>query len=226
MQKKTPRLDRGNLSDDLASMIREMIFDGRLPAGGRLNEVHLAAQLGVSRTPLREALAGLVAEGALVSIPRQGVSVRELTLEEARNIYPIRAFLDPEALRLSGIPSPQQLRRLDAINSKLRNAGSAADAIRLDEDWHRELWAKCPNPVLIDLIEQFIRRTRRYEMASMGEQQNVHQTTDTKRRIIGALRDGHLTTACSMLRESLINGGTPVFEWLARRGAEKNEVSR
>lgn len=220
MQKNTPRLDRGNLSDDLAMVIREMIFDGRLPAGERVNEVHLAAELGVSRTPLREALAALVAEGALVSIPRQGVSVRELTLEEARNIYPIRAFLDPEALRLAGIPSPERLQRLEAIIKKLRTARNAASAIRLDEDWHRELWADCPNPVLIELIEQFIRRTRRYELASMSRQRNVRKTAATKARIVETLREGRLTRACSMLRKSLMSGGTPVFEWLAERDAE------
>jgi DNA-binding GntR family transcriptional regulator len=130
MQNKFPRLDRGNLSDDLASVIREMIFDGRLPAGERINEVHLAARLGVSRTPLREALAGLVVEAALLSIPRQGFFVRELTLEEAKSIYPIRGFLDPEALRLSGIPSPERLQRLEAINEKLRTADDVASAVR------------------------------------------------------------------------------------------------
>lgn len=225
MQNHATNLDRGNLSDDLATVIRGMIFDGRLPAGERVNEVHLAAELGVSRTPLREALAGLVAEGALTSIPRQGVFVRELTLEEARDIYPIRGFLDPEALRLAGIPSPERLQRLETINTKLGSAKKAAAAIRLDEGWHRELWADCPNLVLIDLIEQFIRRTRRYELASMGQQRNVRKTMDTKAQIIESLREGRLARACSMLRKSLISGGSPVFEWLAERDAENPEVS-
>lgn len=225
MQKSTTRLDRGNLSDDLAAMIREMIFDGRLPAGTRVNEVHLAQELGVSRTPLREALAGLVAEKALISVPRQGVWVRELTLDEARHIYPIRAFLDPEALRLAGLPSPRSLKRLEEINARLRKTETAAAAIRLDEDWHRELWADCPNPVLIDLIEQFIRRTRRYELASMGQPKNIRSTAGTKAKIIRALREGDLELACSLVRDSLMNGGAPVFEWLAESAADDVEVS-
>lgn len=217
MQSRRSALNRRNLSEELASLIREMIFDGRLPAGERINEVHLAASLGVSRTPLREALAGLVAEAALSSVPRQGFFVRGLTLEEARNIYPIRAYLDPEALRLCGIPSAERLERLDAINDELRSAESVASAIDLDEAWHRELWADCPNPVLIELIEQFIRRTRRYELASMRQPSIIRTTTESKARVIEALREGSLARACSRLRKSLMNGGIPVFEWLAER---------
>lgn len=227
MNNQPSNLSRRNLSEDLASVIREMIFDGRLPAGSRINEVHLAASLGVSRTPLREALAGLVAEAALTIIPRQGFFVRELTLEEARNIYPIRAYLDPEALRLSGIPSAERLDRLDTINDELRVADSVASAIDLDEAWHRELWADCPNPVLIELIEQFIRRTRRYELASMRQARIIRATTESKARVIEALRDRSLARACSRLRKSLINGGTPVFEWLAEREkSQSGEASR
>jgi DNA-binding GntR family transcriptional regulator len=221
------RLDRRNLSEDLAAVVRQMIFEGRLPAGQRINEVHLAAQLGVSRTPLREALAGLVAEAALFNVPRQGFFVRGLTLEEARNIYPIRAFLDPEALRLSGIPSPARLGQLEAINKRLRKAGDVAVAVRLDEDWHRTLWAECPNPVLVELIEQFMRRTRRYELASMGQQRILRSTTRNKARIVETLREGRLARACTMLRKSLLGGGTPVFEWLTQRDSDnaRNEES-
>src|SRR5256885_11811966 len=97
---------RDNISHTVAIELRNMIVDGRLPAGERINEVHLSKQLGVSRTPLREALARLNQEGALRHVPRIGYFVRPLTLEEFEQIYPIRQLLDPEALRLAGLPSP------------------------------------------------------------------------------------------------------------------------
>src|SRR5262249_40350900 len=91
------RLSRANISADGAAAVRAMIVDGRLPAGERINEVRLAEQLGVSRTPLREALNRLSSEGALTSAPRIGYFVRPLTLEEFQQIYAIRPLLDPEA---------------------------------------------------------------------------------------------------------------------------------
>ena len=66
---------RDNLSDELADTVRNMIVEGRLAAGERINEVHLSQRLGVSRTPLREALAKLAQEGALTSRARIGARI-------------------------------------------------------------------------------------------------------------------------------------------------------
>ena len=206
--------DRRNLSEEIASTVREMIFNGRLAAGERLNEVHLAAQLGVSRTPLREALGALVAEHALTVLPRRGFFVKELTAEEVSNIYPMRALLDPEALKLSGVPSPQRLKRLADINKQLRSAVAAKKAIQLEDEWFRELWADCPNPVLLDLIEHFMRRTRRYELASMRQRDTITSSTDAKKEVHQLLRAGNLTAACKCVRRGLMNGAKPVLAWL------------
>jgi len=65
------RLQRANISEAIASKLRTMIIDGRLRPGTRINEVHLAAGLGVSRTPLREALSSLANEGAVTVKPRR-----------------------------------------------------------------------------------------------------------------------------------------------------------
>src|SRR5262249_25692296 len=161
------------LSDAVAAAVRYRILDGQLPAGERINEVHLAATLGVSRTPLREALIRLVAEGALASKPRCGFSVCPLTVEELDQIYPIPALLDPEALRLAGLPGPKQLARLEAWNQQLRETVDAEAVISRDDSWHLRLLADCPNRVLLGLIEQFMHRTRRYELALMREQRHI-----------------------------------------------------
>ena len=208
---------RRNLSDDLADRVRAMIFDGQLAAGVRINEVHLALEMGVSRTPLREALQQLVAEEAISSVPRRGFFVRPLTLQEAQQIYPIRAFLDPEALHLSGIPDTERFRELERTRLRLEKARSVKYAIALDEDWHRMLWADCPNSVLTNLIEQFILRTRRYELASMGDPQIVRSSAQSKKQIQVMLRRRDLDGACRQLRESLLHGGEPVFAWLRAR---------
>jgi DNA-binding GntR family transcriptional regulator len=221
--KLVPRLDRPNLSDSVAAAVRELIVDGQLRAGERVNEVHLAARLGVSRTPLREALMRLAAEGALTSRPRCGFCVCPLTLEEFEQIYPIRALLDPEALRLAGLPPPRRLARLEALNRKLREAGGAEAAIALDDAWHVELLADCPNRVLVGLIEQFIRRTRRYEIALMRERPNVTRTASDHDNVLAALRDGDLRGACAALRRNMESGKAPVVAWLRERQARQRE---
>src|SRR5437763_16377002 len=109
MQNDSSTTERGNISEELANTIRRMVVDGAIPAGSRINEVHLARDLGVSRTPLREAIARLVREDTLVAVPRVGAFVKPLSVDEFDQIYSIRNLLDPEALRIAGMPSQQQL---------------------------------------------------------------------------------------------------------------------
>jgi DNA-binding GntR family transcriptional regulator len=208
---------RENLSGELAVRLRNMIVDGRLPAGERINEVHLAARLGVSRTPLREALAKLEREGALSSLPRIGWFVRPLTLDEFEQIYPIRPLLDPEALRLAGLPTGERLERLEALNARIAAERDADAAIALDDEWHLLLIEGCPNRVLVDLIRQFIGRTRRYEIALMREGANVAVAAETHAGILAALRNGDLDTACARLRRNLQAGFAPIADWLRER---------
>lgn len=211
---------RGNISAAAADAVRAMIVDGRLSAGDRINEVHLAQQLGVSRTPLREALSGLVAEGALIARPRLGYFVRPLTLEEFEQIYDIRPLLDPEALRLAGIPSAKCIARLDKLNADLARA-KGLRAIEIDDAWHLELLSGCPNKVLIEMIQNIIVRTRRYELALMREQKNVGVATQDHERIMAALKAGNLNEACAALKRNMQSGREPIVAWLKTRVARK-----
>jgi DNA-binding GntR family transcriptional regulator len=212
--------ERPNLSGEIASEIRERIVDGRLAAGERLNEVRLAEDLGVSRTPIREALGRLESEGAITSLPRIGFSVRPLTAEEFRQIYPIRAILDPEALKLAGIPSGQRVAALQKKNESLARGGDPESVIASDDAWHLELLAGCPNRVLVGLIEQFMRRTRRYEIAYMRERRHVGAASDEHRKILAALRAGDLPRACEALRRNMQSGAAPILRWLEEREAK------
>jgi DNA-binding GntR family transcriptional regulator len=220
MQSMTP-IAHAKVSDSTADELRNQIVDGRLPAGERINEVHLSRQLGVSRTPLREALARLAQEGALRSIPHIGYFVRELTLEEFEEIYPIRMMLDPEALRLAGLPPPARLQRLTELNASLEKARSTSAVIDLDDEWHIELVADCPNKVLLELIRQFARRTRRYEIALMRERKNVSMTVSKHRAILAALRRRDLDGALQALRVNLQSGRAPILDWLKAREATR-----
>lgn len=214
MQRVAVEIYRENLSGVLIETIRDMIFDGELPAGTRINELHLGKQLGVSRTPLREALALLAHEGALSNVPRIGWFVRPLTLAEFEQIYPMRPLLDPEALRLAGLPDAAHLKRLEALNRQIAAARTPAKAIALDDEWHLALIANCQNTVLLGLIGQFIRRTRRYETALFREHRNVAVATTEHDEVLDALRRRDLPEACAALRRNLQTGFAPIAAWL------------
>ncbi|MEL7187287.1 MAG: GntR family transcriptional regulator [Pseudomonadota bacterium] len=205
---------RLNLSGDVAQELRDRIATGALPAESRINEVHLARELGVSRTPLREALATLVSEGALESRPRKGTFVRPLTRDEFDSIYAIRPLLDVEALRLAGIPSNDEIRQLETLNEKLRDARSTQSRIAIDDEWHLLLVKNCGNEVLLDLIRQFINRTRCYEVAYLRSADNVSTAYAEHLVVTNALQNGDLAGASAGLRQNLTSGVKPILEWL------------
>jgi len=210
-------LVRDNLSDSVVRKLRHLIVDGQLAAGARINEVHLSRQLAISRTPLREALARLAQEGALRSVARIGYFVRPLTVEEFEQLYDIRPILDPEALRLAGLPSRERMQRLQDLNDAIGRAHDSDAIINLDDEFHMELIAACPNQVLIDLIRQIVQRTRRYEMALMRESRNVAVATANHKEIMTALRKRDLRAACAALRNNLRTGREPILAWLKAR---------
>lgn len=217
---------RANLSDAAEATLRTMIVDGRLPADRRLNEVHLAAQLGVSRTPLREALNRLVAEGAVDARPRLGYFVKPLTLAEFDQLYDIRPILDPAALRLAGLPDAATLNRLEALNQDFEHAATSEEAMTLDDAWHMLLIAACPNTVLIDLIKDIARRTRRYELALMREKAHAAGARNDHDEILSALRRGDLDGACLALEHNMRSGKAPIVAWLRTRAAKTQKARK
>ena len=197
---------RGNISQVLEDELRARIVRGELPGGSRINEVHVAAALGVSRTPLREALTRLSGESFVEARPKHGFYVRALSSSEASQLYAIRAQLDPWALRLAGLPDRATIDALAAINEALSRARKPEDAIDLDDEWHLLLVAHCPNQVLLGLIRQMMWRTRRYEYAYFGSAENRATAVAEHAKLVEMLRGGDLDAACEWLAANM----TPV----------------
>lgn len=214
-------IQRPNISSQVRDELRRRIVNGAAAPRTRLNEVHLARDLAVSRTPLREALCGLVAEGLVDEIPRRGFFVAALSVEEVRQLYVIRRLLDPEALRLGGIPSRTTLKQLRQLNRQIGAESDPERIVDLDDDWHLLLVDHCPSRILIDLIRQFMVRTRRYEWAYMSESGNVSVAIEEHRRILAALGRGDLDAACTALLNNMTSSEPQLIAWLENRQSQE-----
>src|SRR3954463_2854833 len=190
---------RTPLRSDLIEEITTRVLDGRFAAGARVNEVHLARETGVSRTPLREALIGLADRGLLVSAPGRGFLVPPFAPDEARRPHPLVAELEALALRwtspleLAGLPDA-----LDAVAGEMALA-DGSDLSTLDDQWHALLLSRCPTPPLLRLIEQTKPLLKRYESAYFAGDGHAAESIGEHRRIAAALRDGDLATASAVL---------------------------
>ncbi|MDB9862177.1 FCD domain-containing protein [Litorivicinus sp.] len=117
-----------SLSGTVQNQIEELLLQGKLQGGDKLNEVELAELFGTSRGPIREACKGLVQAGLLTAIPNRGVFVRKMDLREVLEVYDIRAFLDQLIGQLAAMQgSERQIEELVQIHTRL------SAAVQLDD---------------------------------------------------------------------------------------------
>ncbi|MBK6009414.1 GntR family transcriptional regulator [Ramlibacter ginsenosidimutans] len=120
------RLVHNSLHDEVAAQLRERIFDGELTPGTFLDEVRLAEQLKISRTPLREALKVLTAEGLVRHEPRRGCFVNEVTEHDLDEIFPVLALLEGRcAFEAARKASDADIAVLDDLHQKLARYAKA-----------------------------------------------------------------------------------------------------
>ncbi|MEU8794177.1 GntR family transcriptional regulator [Streptomyces sp. NPDC048643] len=133
--------------------IKHRILTGQLPPGAALVETDLAAQFGVSKTPVREALKTLAGTGLVVMNQYKGVTVRMVDADMAREVYDVRLLLEPEALRRSVLLGAG----LDAARDALAGADGAGDTAErslANREFHRALYAPCGNPLLGRMLDE------------------------------------------------------------------------
>ena len=120
-------------SERVVASVREMILDGRLVPGARLGEVELAESLGVSRTPVREALTRLGAEGLVELTPNRGARVATWTREEIESIFDLRSALEPRLTALAvGAATAEDVEELDDLARRMLEVGLPGRAQDLD----------------------------------------------------------------------------------------------
>lgn len=214
-------ITRRDVASQVADAVRQWIVDGEFAPSARINETHVAQRLKVSRTPVREALGRLVGEGALVAMPNLGFFVAEISQDELDEIYCLRPTLDSLALKLGGLPSDSARAELRRLNDRIRNCGSAEEAVRLDEQWHRLLISGCTNVVLTNFIDCIIDRTRRYELILFADGAQRAAAANEHARLLEAVDSGSIARACAALEANLTRGDAPLRARIAERQSER-----
>ena len=145
-----------SVADQVYGVLRERIAGGELERGSRLHQEDLAREFGVSRTPVREALRRLAAEGLVDLYANRGARVATATDEQLRSSYETRLVVEPGAARLAAerrLDAPLQRMR-DAIRAKSRAGRSSANHFRSNRDFHLALVEATGNQQLARFMEQ------------------------------------------------------------------------
>jgi DNA-binding GntR family transcriptional regulator len=210
-------ITRTPLRDEVYREIVELIHRGELPPGTRVKDTSVASQLGVSRTPVREALLRLAREGILDADMGRGFSVCRLDPKEMRETGAILGALEGLALQSCGDISAERLARLSEIDRELAGTRSDVDrSVALDEEWHRTLLEGCPNHRLRDIISTLWQVPRRYMRAYLRDARRVTLSTQHHARIIEALRRKDYQTAAQRFSHHWERGIEELGSWLER----------
>lgn len=200
-------LNRSPLGEQVYLDLLQRISRGELPTGTKLRDAEIATQLGVSRTPVREAMIRLAREGVLSSEPGRGFRLSPMEPAELREVGSILAALEPLALDQSAEPSADQLVRLGEVVRRLEQTrGDIATCVELDDQFHRVLLESCPNARLLRLAETLRRTLRRYLHSYLQRGGRVSLSTLQHTRIADALRKGDRAGARQLLERKWRRG--------------------
>ncbi len=214
---------RPRLRDDITAELARLIAAGELPPVERLKEVELARRLGVSRTPLREALLVLERDGLVVSEVNKGFRVADLSETRVRELFPLIGALEAEAIRSGGDGLRARGRELLAINGELRRlTGSRAPAPKarlheLDRRFHEVLAAACPNAMLLELLQRLRMQAQRFDGGAARGLASPERSIRDHDRIARAVIAGKLAEAATLVQDHRRTGVEIVVAWLRER---------
>jgi DNA-binding GntR family transcriptional regulator len=204
--------------DRIHEILLRQIVEGVLAPGTRLVEGRLAERLGVSRTPVREALFRLHQEGFVLTSAGRGFSVKPLDDKEARELFPILSALEGLALSMAGPLLALDVEALREANRALaplnRRPLAAIDA---DTAFHELLLRRCPNGNLLDLIAGVRRRLLRYEYVYMADETLIEVSIAQHEAIIDSVARCDFDGAGKALDTNYESGKALVLSKLARR---------
>ncbi len=149
-----------SLAEIALQQIRTAIVEGTLPLGSAISEGQLAASLGISKTPVREALAQLRVEGLVTIVPQSGTFVFTLSATEVVEICELRQTLEAAALRLAMERNRARLieglAEVCASMDQVRAVGDERAYLRLDSAFHEQFFANCGNRYLADVYARIV----------------------------------------------------------------------
>lgn len=219
-------IKRPSLHEELTDRLRTMIVEGVLAAGEKVPEKALCEKLGVSRTPMREALKVLAAESLLTLEPNRGARVRAMTLEDLEEVFPLMGAFEALAgeLACQNI-TKAQLAEIKKSHKQMVRHFHDADRpkyFRQNQRIHEIIMEAAANPTLSSMYQSLAARVRRARYLANMSSKRWQQAVDEHEEIIDALEEQDGQLLGSILKRHLMNKFETVRQWLSE---QENQTS-
>ena len=213
------------LREIVSDALRQAIRDGLLPPGERLMEIPLAEELGVSRTPIREAIRILEQEGLVVMIPRRGTYVADMSLKDVTEVFELRSILEELAAELAAERITNE--EIEALEQHLVEIGNYMNENNLDKVvqadilFHEILYKASRNDRLVEMINNLREQTLRFRTLSMSQTGRLAKTWDEHRQLVEAISDRDVERARQIARIHMEESEKTLLAGMQLKGHEE-----
>ncbi len=194
------RLDHSNICDKVYDILSEQIINQKLKPGERLPEEQLAADLGVSRTPVRDAISRLVKDGFAETEPRKGAFVKDFQIEDVIEIYHLRVVLEGLAVTLAGanVDGPDLKKLKKRFASK-----NTKKLLKADTELHSYIIDRCGNSKLIEILNNLHSLVDVFRASGYTSSKRSAKATAGHIEIINALIKGNVAGAEKAMKKHI-----------------------
>jgi len=198
---KTANRDLKNLA---YNFLKKKLIDCDFKPGTLLNETQLASELGFSRTPIRQALDRIEHEGFIRTLPKKGILVTEVSLNDVRQIFQVRLEIEPVALKMAGSALPEK----ELVKFRQRFLGEETSVpadYRLDTAMHLFIIDNCSNRFIIDMMHKVFSENTRVIISSGQHRTKIHDACREHLEILDLLLARDVDGAQQAMREHIGN---------------------
>ncbi len=209
------------LRDIVFEHLRTAIITGALRPGERLMELQLAEDMGVSRTPVREAIRKLELEGLVSMVARRGAYVSDLSIRDIAETFEVRAALESLAAGLATERIvPEELEQLERVLVEIGACEQRDDIermVELDEEFHALLFAATRNSKLSQIISNLREQIARFRRSSLSTPGRIKAVFHEHKSIVEAISDRNSALAQALAREHIENAEHSLMDWVKER---------
>lgn len=194
-----------NLKHKAYTFISEIIHDGEIRLGETISEKYISEKLGISRTPIREALNVLAQEGVVELIPNRGAFLKVPTIKEVWEIYQIREALEPLATFLCVDHFSEQQLEFYRTNIQECKKNPTPELLKISDEFHEQIIQLCANDYLINILKKLRLVIRRLQILSAKKPGRIQRSIHEHENILNAIfnRDG--LEASQRMREHILS---------------------
>jgi len=197
------------LRDVVFNTLRQRILTGELKPGERLMEIHLANRLGVSRTPIREAIHKLSLDGLVTMVPRRGAEVSRISKKDLQDVLEVRRTLDTLAVRLAcARMSDEDKKNLREANAEFVKSTLTKDATTIaqsDVKFHDIILMSSGNRRLVQMVNNLAEQVYRYRLEYVKDSRNHMRLIEEHDMICNSIAIGDNETAEKLIQSHIDN---------------------